>query len=380
VEVWHRASETLEAVVAATRGHHFAPGEGLPGRIWERGEPIWLPDLAHDDNLPRATAVASSGLRSAFGFPIRLGASVLGVIEFFSRELRAVDAELLAIFDAIGAQIGLFIERRRAEDDLRALNADLERRVARRTRELAEANLRILGALEREQELGILKSNFITTVTHEFRTPLGVILSSAEMLQNYFHRLAPKERNEQLQTINDAVQRMAGLMEEVLLFHKVEGGVSELNSEDHDLAALCELIANEVASATAHRCEIECKITALPKARFDERLFRHIVVNLLNNAVKYSEPGCAVTVSVRREATDVIVIVRDRGIGIPEEDQQRLFVPFRRGTNVGRRAGTGLGLSIAKRCVDLHGGSLEISSKVGEGTIATLRMPVFNER
>jgi signal transduction histidine kinase len=231
--------------------------------------------------------------------------------------------------------------------------------------------------LEHEQELGMLKSNFITTVTHEFRTPLGVILSSAEMLQMYFDRLAAKERNEQLQTISDAVQRMAGLMEEVLLFHKVEGGVSELNAEVHDLASLCRQIANEVVSATAHRCEIECKIPALPQARFDDRLFRHILVNLLNNAIKYSEPGCSVTLTVKRAGRDAVVIVKDRGIGIAEEDLKRLFVPFRRGANVGQRSGTGLGLSIAKRCVDLHGGRLEFQSKVGEGTTATLRLPVF---
>jgi signal transduction histidine kinase len=86
-----------------------------------------------------------------------------------------------------------------------------------------------------------------------------------------------------------------------------------------------------------------------------------------------------VTLSVKRDGADAIVTVRDRGIGIPEEDQARLFVPFRRGANVGQRAGTGLGLSIAKRSADLHGGTLEISSKVGEGTIATLRVPVFKK-
>jgi signal transduction histidine kinase len=351
----------------------------LPGRIWASGEPIWIPDLANDSNFPRAATVTRAGLRSAFGFPVRLGNQVLGVVEFFSREIRDMDPDLLAIFDAIGAQVGLFVERRRAEEDLRALNIELEARVETRTRELADAHARILTALEREQELGILKSNFISTVTHEFRTPLGVILSSAEMLQRYFDRLGPEERNEQLKTINSAVQRMAGLMEEVLLYHKVEAGVSELNLEEHDLGGLCNLVANEVASATAHRCEIECKVGALPKARFDDRLFRHIVVNLLNNAVKYSEPGCMVTLSVKRDGADAIVTVRDRGIGIPEEDQARLFVPFRRGANVGQRAGTGLGLSIAKRSADLHGGALEISSKVGEGTVAALRIPVFKK-
>jgi two-component system, cell cycle sensor histidine kinase and response regulator CckA len=379
VEIWQADGRDFTDFVAVTRQKQFALGEGLPGRIWSAGAPTWLPNLAKDRNLPRAKAAARCGIKSAFGFPVRIGTNVLGVIEFFSREIREVDAELLAIFAAIGAQVGLFIERRRAEEDLRTLNADLERRVAVRTKELAEANSRIQEALEHEQELGMLKSNFITTVTHEFRTPLGVILSSAEMLQMYFDRLAAKERNEQLQTISDAVQRMAGLMEEVLLFHKVEGGVSELNAEVHDLASLCRQIANEVVSATAHRCEIDCKIPTLPQARFDERLFRHILVNLLNNAIKYSEPGCSVTLAVKRAGRDVVVSVKDRGIGMSEEDMKRLFVPFRRGGNVGQRAGTGLGLSIAKRCVDLHGGRLEFQSKVGEGTTATLRLPVFTK-
>jgi PAS domain S-box-containing protein len=292
VELWHAEDANFPEFVASTRAGSFTPGQGLPGKIWTDAKPVWLPDVTRDRNFPRAKVAGKCGLRAAFGFPVRLGSNVLGVVEFFSREIREPDAELLEIFAAIGAQIGLFIERRRAEDELRALNADLERRVAARTRELATAKEQVERALAAEQEIGMLKSSFISTVTHEFRTPLGVILSSAEMLQHYFERLEATERNEQLQTINDAVQRMAALMEEVLLFHKVEGGMSELNIEEHDFAGLCQRIANEVASATAHRCEIGCRPAArLPVARFDERLVRHILVNLLNNAVKYSEPG-----------------------------------------------------------------------------------------
>ena len=377
VELWHTEGANFPEFVASTRVSSFTPGQGLPGKIWTDAEPVWLPDVRRDRNFPRAKVAAKCGLRAAFGFPVRLGSNVLGVVEFFSREIREPDAELLEIFAAIGAQIGLFIERRRAEDELRALNADLERRVAARTRELATAKEQVERALAAEQEIGMLKSSFISTVTHEFRTPLGVILSSAEMLQHYFERLEATERNEQLQTINDAVQRMAALMEEVLLFHKVEGGMSELNIEEHDFAGLCQRIANEVASATAHRCEIGCRPARLPVARFDERLVRHILVNLLNNAVKYSEPGSSVEFRVKRAGRDAVLTIRDRGIGIPAEDLPSLFVPFRRGNNVGRRSGTGLGLSIVKRCVDLHGGALDIESEVGKGTTATLKLPVF---
>jgi len=377
VEIWHAEGAKFPEFIEATRMVEFKMGRGLPGRVWQSGKPVWLPDVTREKNFPRAKVAEKTGLRAAFGFPVSLGDNVLGVVEFFSREIREPDAELLDIFAAIGAQIGLFIERRRAEDNLRAFNAHLERRVADRTRELAEGKQQVERALAAEQEIGMLKSSFISTVTHEFRTPLGVILSAAEMLQHYFDRLEPVERNEQLQTINDAVQRMAGLMEEVLLYHKVEGGVSEINVEEHDLGGLCQRITDEVASATAHRCKIACRVAKLPSARFDEKIARHILANLLNNAVKYSDPGSPVEFSVKRAGEHAVLTIRDEGIGIPAEDLPALFVPFRRGGNVGRRSGTGLGLSIVKRCVDLHGGALEIESKEGKGTIATLKLPVF---
>ncbi len=377
VDSWCDDSKRFAEFIAATRKLQLAAGEGLPGRIWKKSEPVWIPDTPRDGNFPRTKVATKTGLRSAFGFPIRIGDTVLGVVEFFSREIREPDEDLLEIFAAIGAQIGLFIERRRAEDELRALNTDLERRVATRTSELAQAKEQVERALAAEQEIGTLKSNFISTVTHEFRTPLGVILSSSEMLQHYFDRLDTEARNEQLQTINEAVQRMAGLMEEVLLFHKVEEGVSELNPSPIDLGALCQRIVDEVASSTGHRCPIELKLPKLPKACADERLLRHIVINLLNNAVKYSDPESPVEFMVKRSDGEAVFTIRDHGIGIPREDIGRLFVPFRRGSNVGRRAGTGLGLSIVKRCVDLHGGTLDFQSEVGEGTTVTLRLPLF---
>jgi signal transduction histidine kinase len=103
----------------------------------------------------------------------------------------------------------------------------------------------------------------------------------------------------------------------------------------------------------------------------------HILINLLANAVKYSEPGVAVDFGVTRDGTEAIFTIHDCGIGIPDCDQKRLFNSFQRGGNVGARRGTGLGLVIVKRCVDLHGGSLQLMSKIGEGTVVTIRLPVF---
>jgi PAS domain S-box-containing protein len=265
--------------------------------------------------------------------------------------------------------------RVKMEEELRGLNRQLEERIVQRTMELAEANQRLETALQAEQEIGMLKSSFIATVTHEFRTPLGVILSATEMLQRYFERLEPTERKEQLATIDEAVHRMAELMEEVLVFHKVEAGVSEVNASQADVAALCRRIANEVSSATGHRCQIECSGPPKLNAKLDERLLRHVLTNILNNAVKYSAAGDVVRMSLAKRGNRVVFTVVDQGIGIPAEDLPKLYSPFRRGGNVGQRAGTGLGLAIVKRCVDLHGGTIEMESTVGKGTTVTIQIP-----
>ena len=269
--------------------------------------------------------------------------------------------------------------RVKMQEELWDLNKQLEQRIETRTAELADTNRRLEAALKAEHELGMLKSSFIATVTHEFRTPLGVILSATEMLQRYFERLEKPEREEQLGIIDEAVRRMADLMEEVLVFHKVEAGVSELNAQEVDVAALSRRVANEVASATAHRCKIECAAGPRLNARVDERLLRHVLTNLLNNAVKYSPAGGAVEFGISKRHGEVIFTIRDEGIGIAKEDLPDLFVPFRRGANVGQRAGTGLGLAIVKRCVDLHGGAIEVDSTLGKGTKVITRLPINGE-
>jgi signal transduction histidine kinase len=145
-----------------------------------------------------------------------------------------------------------------------------------------------------------------------------------------------------------------------------------------DLATLCRQLADEVLSATNRSCPIELRTEeSLETAQGDASLLRHILTNLLSNAVKYSPPGTPVTLEVARAGCSARFTVSDRGIGIPAEDQRNLFKAFARGGNVDQRPGTGLGLVIVKRCVDLHGGRLELQSKVGTGTTVTITLPMF---
>ncbi|MBV8212416.1 MAG: HAMP domain-containing histidine kinase [Verrucomicrobia bacterium] len=242
-------------------------------------------------------------------------------------------------------------------------------------RKRAEAEL--VRALDREKELGRLRSNFVSMVSHEFRTPLGIIQSSAEILEDYFEQLNPAERKEHLLSIRNNTQRMAGLMEEALLLGSLDAGKLEFKPAPLMLPTFARRLADEVLSATNRRCPIELSLGELPiEVHVDERLLRHICTNLLTNAIKYSDPGRPVRLELSCGDREIICVIRDQGIGIPETDLEWLFNAFHRGQNVADRPGTGLGLVIVKRCVDLHSGTIEVKSKIGKGTAVTVRLPI----
>jgi signal transduction histidine kinase len=236
----------------------------------------------------------------------------------------------------------------------------------------------LLKTLEREKELSQLKSNFVSMVSHEFRTPLGIIQSSAELLREFHPRMQPGERDEQLDSIARNTRRMARMMEDILVLSRLEAGKLEFQPAPLDFKAYCARVVDEVSSATSDRCVIDLSLKSIPaEAIADERLLGHILPNLLSNAVKYSELGGTVSLTVEREGNDAVCIVSDKGIGISEEDQQQLFKAFHRGGNVGTRPGTGLGLLLVKSCAELHGGKVRVKSRIGRGTTVTVTLPIF---
>jgi PAS domain S-box-containing protein len=240
------------------------------------------------------------------------------------------------------------------------------------------AEVEILKALAREKELSQLKSNFVSMVSHEFRTPLGIIQSSAELLRDFIERMQPSEREEQLESITRNTRRMAAMMEEILVLSRLDAGKLEFQPSTLDLGVFCRRVVDEVLSATNRLCPIEFSLAFdQTHAHADERLLGHILTNLLMNGVKYSDAGAPVRFRVERHGIQALFLISDQGIGIPEKDQQLLFSAFHRGSNVGTRAGTGLGLLLVKRCVELHHGQVQIESQLGKGTTVTARLPVF---
>ena len=244
--------------------------------------------------------------------------------------------------------------------------------------ERKQAEAELLKSLAREKELGQLKSNFVSMVSHEFRTPLGVIMSSAEILENYLDQLEPEDRREQLLSIRKNTRRMADLMEEVLVLGMVEAGKLDFRPADLDFNSFCRRLVDELQSATNNKCLVQI---AMPEdataACADERLLQHVFTNLLSNAMKYSPAGSTVHFEIERDGDTAVCRIRDHGMGIPEADLERLFSAFYRGRNAGQVPGTGLGLTIVKRCVELHRGKIKVESTVGRGTTVTVKLPLF---
>jgi len=247
-------------------------------------------------------------------------------------------------------------------------------------RKQAEEEIRT--SLEKQKELNQLKSRFVAMASHEFRTPLATIMSSTDLLTYYFDRMPEAERGELLQSITAAVKRMTKMLEDILVIGKSETEHAEFNPIPMQLDAFCQRLVDELQSEQesigARRREVSLSVQdGAEQGLFDEKLMRHVFGNLLSNAVKYSPAGGAVEFRVRRNDDAFIFSVEDHGIGIPESDLPRLFESFHRAANVGTISGTGLGLAIVKRSIELHSGSISISSTEGSGTTFTVSLPMI---
>ncbi len=335
-------------------------GEGLTGRCTEMGQPVLSADIAADTRV--LFPEAFQGFHKALCLPL------------FSAE--RLEGALLVCFTAAGAPTPV-------EISLLTAIAEMVANALRRLH-LQEQTLRDAIALARERELNEFKSRFLSTISHEFRTPLTAILSSAEMLQRYGEGWPQERRLVHLGRIQSRVQRLAALLEDVLLISRAEAGRQIFHPRPLGLARFCRDLVEEFQLGMATQHEVTLDVTALPTGdpltvAVDEQLLHHILDNLLSNAVKYSPAGSVVRLALRREEEEAVLQVSDQGIGIPAADLPRLFEPFYRAANVGAAPGAGLGMNIVKRAVEAHSGSISIASVQGRGTTVTVRLPVAQE-
>ena len=235
--------------------------------------------------------------------------------------------------------------------------------------EIKKLQSKILNTLVKEKELNELKSKFISVASHEFRTPLTSILASADLLEMYGRKWTEEKYSVYIKNIQNAVEYMNELINDVSFVNKSDSDKIKLRPEEGNLYELAKSIFDNIKISASKDTKLIFEYNIDQKVfKIDGKLITQILTNLLSNAVKYSPDGGSVILTIGKEDDFILLEVSDNGIGIAEEDQKNLFEPFHRGINVGTIQGTGLGLSIIKKSAELHGGRLEVQSKLNEGT------------
>ena len=240
-------------------------------------------------------------------------------------------------------------------------------------RKQAEEN--IYRSLEKEKELNQMKTRFLSMVSHEFRTPLANISTNTQMLQRYNDRLDTSEKHKYHQKILDSVGLLNSMLSDISFYHKKQDGKVKPKPSKIDIKPFIQSIINEIQSHHNWKNEIVFDLQCeYPEIVIDKFLLRYVITNLLSNAVKYSETDVMLQVECG-EDTNLLIRVKDRGMGIPKKDLDNIFEPFFRSENSGTKRGTGLGMAIAKHCIDLLGGNINITSEVNRGTTAIVWVP-----
>ena len=261
------------------------------------------------------------------------------------------------------------IERKQMEEALRESNEALKMSVIERTNQL-----------EKAQELNQLKTEFVSMLSHDFRNPLNKILLSAGLLEESRDRLTKDQQVSYFRMIRSAIKDMDQLLTEVLLIGRSDSGRLYCQFDPVDLLDYCQKLVESFTVKLEPQSAVIFQIEgSLERGLWDINLIKHILTNLLGNALKYSPQGNPVEFKIIVESEQVVFKIIDQGIGIPSQDQENLFKPFYRGSNVDNIQGTGLGLAIVGRCVEAHKGQIHLESEEGKGTKITVILPIITD-
>lgn len=320
----------------------------LPGRVWTTRQTVWMADVTGDNNFTRRNAAAAAGLRTAVGFPLRLGGEFFGMVELFRREPALPDTTLMDALAGIGEQISQFIERTRAEEQLRQTSANL----ARSNTDLEQ---------------------FAYVASHDLVEPLRMVTSYLELLSDRYKSKLDSQAQEFIGYAVDSARRMRALIHDLLEYSRLDTrgrSFEVVNGEEILQAALSNLkVALEESGAQVTH-------GPLPRVFGDKVQLTQVLQNLIGNALKF-HGATPPHIHVQAESSEAewVFSVRDNGIGIDPKDFERIFILFQRLHTRREYSGTGMGLAIVKKIVERHGGRIWVQSTPGQGATFYFSLP-----
>ncbi len=274
-------------------------------------------------------------------------------------------------------------ELEKITDKIRQLNADLEIKVEERTlilrealQKLEQSQQELSEALDKERQLNEIKSRFVSMASHEFRTPLTTVLSSASLLSKYTATEEQEKRDKHIQRIKNSVNNLNDILEDFLSLGKLNEGRVDKKLEEVNVKDLLTETVDEMKTQLKKDQSFIVNCNENCYAFTDKKLLRNILINLVSNAIKFSEEGKNIAIDAKTSNNKVVMAVSDEGIGIGKDDQEHLFTSFFRAANAVNIQGTGLGLHIVKRYIDLLGGEVKLESELNKGTTITFSIPI----
>jgi signal transduction histidine kinase len=343
VEAWHKASVEAPHFEAASRESTFSLGIGLPGRVWSSREPTYVPDIANDASFPRAPIAAREGLHAAFGFPILLGGDVLGVMEFFSREIRQPDQDLLAMTATIGSQIGQFIERKRAEDALHHAQAELAH-------------------VTRVATLGEMTAS----IAHEINQPLAAVVNNANACLRWLAAQNLEEARQSAARVIGDGHRAGEIIDRIRAFAKKAPSRKDWIDVNETILEVIALARSEVHN---NGVSLQTRLgDEMPPILGDRIQLQQVILNLMINAIEAMNgindaPRELLVSSAKDDSQSVLVAVRDSGPGLDPKSLDHLFTAF----FTTKPQGMGMGLAISRSIIEAHGGRLWAVPNNGPG-------------
>ncbi len=365
-----------------------SPVPSYQGAVWPQAKatalgwvlvhktPRLIRDLATEAVYSDETFVAREGIRATVQLPLVAAGEAVGVLLLDSRTPGAYTERDLELLDPLAQQLALALQNARLYAQIKDHAEELEQRVEERTQALQAANLELEAASRH-------KSQFLANMSHELRTPLNAILGYAELILDEIYGEVPETIREVLGRVDKSGRHLLGLINDVLDISKIEAGELSLSLNDYSMKEVAQTVFTAVESLAAEK-KLALKVTVppdLPRGRGDERRIAQVLLNLVGNAIKFTEVG---EVRIQAQAADgaFLVSVADTGTGIALGDQQKIFEEFQQIDNsiTKTKGGTGLGLAIAKRIIEMHGGRIWVESTPGQGSTFSFTVPVRVER